>query len=179
VPLGIEHVRVDPSVRGPLGMDLVHIPYTHSLALTLVYGAVLVGSLGLLWRRWRVGFALALAILSHWALDYIVHERDLPLTANDTVRLGLGLWREGWWAYSLEVALVVGSAGWLAHTLPRGKARYWVYGSALVLVASQTNYVLTPPPDTTLHLALNAELTYAFFALIAWGCDRAIERAAG
>jgi hypothetical protein len=176
VPLGIEHVRVDPSIRGPLGMELVFIPYTHSLALTLVYGAVLIAAIGLVWRRWRVGFALALAVLSHWALDYIVHEHDLPLTAADTVRLGLGLWRERWWAYSLEVALVVGSAGWLAHTLPPGRARYWIYGSALVLVASQTNYVLTPPPDTTFRLAVNAELTYAFFALVAWGCDRAMAR---
>jgi hypothetical protein len=174
VPLGIEHVRVNPAVRGPLGMDLVSIPYTHSLALTVVYGTVIVNALGLLWRRWRVGFALSLAVLSHWALDYIVHEHDLPLTTSDAVRLGLGLWSERALAYAFEVTLVVLSAIWLARKVPPGSARRWVYGSAVVLVLSQTNYVLTPPPATTLRLAINAELTYAFMALIAWMVDRRI-----
>ena len=66
VPLGIEHVRVDPSIRGPLGMDLVSIPYTHSLVLTLVYGVVIVAACGWLRRSWSVGVALALAVVSHW-----------------------------------------------------------------------------------------------------------------
>lgn len=177
VPLGIEHVRVDPSVRGPLGMELVSIPYTHSLALTLVYGAAIIAACRFLGRGWGLGAALAIAVVSHWAVDYIVHVHDLPLAPESGVRLGLGLWTYSAAAYALEVTMVVGAAIWLARTLPPGRARHWIYASAVVLVLSQTNYVLTPPPATTTRLAINAELTYAFMALIAWACDRAIARA--
>ena len=175
--LGIEHVSVNPAVRGPLGMDLLFIPYTHSLALTLAYGTVIVAACGLVGRRWRLGAAVALAVVSHWAFDYIVHVHDLPLAPDSAVRLGLGLWQYSAAAYALEVVLIVGAAIWLARTLPPGRPRHWIYFSAVVLVLSQTNYMLTPPPATTTRLAINAELTYAFFALIAWGCDRAIARA--
>lgn len=171
-PLGIEQVRVDPSVRGPLGMELVSIPYTHSLALIVVYVVALLAVIGLRGRRWAVGAALSLAVLSHWALDFIVHVHDLPLAPDVAMKVGLGLWRMGGLAYALETGLVIGSAIWLARSHPPGRARYWIYGSALVLVLSQTNYVLTPPPATTLRLAINAELTYVFFGFVAWLVER-------
>jgi len=175
-PLGIEHLRVDPGVRGPLGMDLTFIPYTHSLVLTLVWSAVVFAVCALALRRARLGLALALAVASHWALDYIVHLHDLPLGPDYAVRLGLGLWKYGVAAYAFEVVLLTATAVWLARRLPSGRARLWIYISLVVLIASQTNYVLMKTPATATRLAINAELTYAFFALMAWACDRAIAK---
>jgi hypothetical protein len=171
VPLGIEHVALDQAVRGPLGMELLRIPYTHALSLTLLYAAA-IALAGTLWRHWRVGVALAVAVLSHWALDLVVHEPDLPLTVAGATRVGFGLWRYALLAYLLEVGLVVGSAIWLAGRLPSPRARRWLYTGAAVLTVVQTIYVILPPPDTDVALAIQAELTYLVAAVLAWAVDR-------
>lgn len=171
VPLGIERVAVDPAVRGPLGMDLLHMPYTHSFTLTLLYAAIAAG-IGTAFRHWRVGVALALAVLSHWGFDAIVHEPDLPLTPDGARRIGLGLWREASIAYALEIGLVVVSSIWLARRVPSPSARRWIYASAAVLVLIHTRYVLVPPPESPTQLALGAEIVYLVMAAIAWIIDR-------
>ena len=92
---GVETLRVRPDARGPLAMDLVHIPYTHSLVLNLVYAVAIVGVAASV-RRARAGVVIALALLSHWMLDLIVHLHDLPLTWSGTDSVGWGLWRLRW-----------------------------------------------------------------------------------
>lgn len=53
------------------------MPYSHSLTGTLVLAAIAV-MLGLRASR-RVGFALGLAVLSHYVLDVLSHHPDMPL----------------------------------------------------------------------------------------------------
>jgi len=168
VPLGIEIVRVDPSVRGPLAMELAWMPYTHSLALTALC-AVLVAWAGAWWRALQAGVALGLAVLSHWLLDLIVHEPDLPLMPGLAVRVGWRLWRSPGLAWAIEISLLIGAALWLAGALRTRPARWWLSAITVLLVAFQTAYMLQPPPAAITELAARAELTYFAAALLARG----------
>jgi hypothetical protein len=89
VPLGAEQMELDPSRRGFLALRLLYMPWSHSLALTLVYGAVIALVLRARGHA-RLGVALGLAVCSHWLCDLLVHTPDLPL-APGAPSVGLGL----------------------------------------------------------------------------------------
>ena len=90
VPLGVEHMALDPSQPGFLALRLTYLPWSHSLALTLAYG-VLVALAFRARGHARLGVALALAVCSHWVCDLLVHTPDLPL-APGAPSVGFGLW---------------------------------------------------------------------------------------
>jgi hypothetical protein len=171
VPLGIETLTIDRAVDGPLAMQLMHIPYTHSLLANLGYAAVIVAVSTAL-RRTSVGIVLAAALLSHWGFDVFVHVPDLPLTLDGQARVGLGLWRLPVVALALELALVVGSFLLLRRVLPPGAPRRWAAGSVALLCIAQVIYVFTPPPATVLQMALVAEAIYVVVAIVVYQVDR-------
>jgi hypothetical protein len=63
---------------------------------------------------------VGLAVFSHYPLDVLVHVPDLPLTGNDSAKLGLALWNNRVATMALE-ALVF--AGGLAIYVLRGSNR--------------------------------------------------------
>jgi len=168
---GVEHLAVNSGEDGPLAMNLVHIPFTHSLALNLAYAAGLIAA-GLLAKRTVLGMVLAAALLSHWSLDLFVHLRDLPLTIAATTKVGMGLWRYPIPALMLEVGLVVIAYAMLRRGLSPGPARRWADLGAVLLVAIQLAYVLGPAPTTVLQMALAAETIYVVMAVLAYQVDR-------
>jgi hypothetical protein len=169
---GVETLRVLPGERGPLAMDLVRIPYTHSLALNVVYAAAVVAVAARV-RRARAGVVVASALVSHWALDLFVHLHDLPLTWTGAETVGLGLWRRPLLALSLEIGLVLVAYAALRRQLPAAARRPADVG-AVVLVAVQLFYVLGPPPASVLQMALAAEAIYAVMAILAYRVDRSV-----
>jgi len=74
--LGIEKVRIVPGITASNPLDLYYMPYTHSLLAALLWsaGALLVYRL---FARWspvgKAAFVVALAVFSHWILDFLVH----------------------------------------------------------------------------------------------------------
>jgi hypothetical protein len=168
---GVETLRVVPGERGPLAMDLVRIPYTHSLSLNLAYAAIVVGIASR--RPGRAGVVLGAALLSHWVFDLFVHLHDLPLTAAGADRAGLGLWRRPLLALALEIGLVVIAYATLRGQLP-AQARRAGDVSAVVLLVVQLFYVLGPPPASVLQMALAAEAIYVVMAGLALRVDRRI-----
>lgn len=168
---GIETLRVNAGQRGPLAMDLVHIPLTHSLSMTLAYAAALVAIGVLLKRSWH-GAVVAAALLSHWCLDLFVHLGDLPLTISGATTVGLGLWRRPVLALLLEIGLLLIAYAALRRSLRPGPARRWADISAALLVAIQLIYVFGPPPATVTQMAFAAEAIYLVAALLAYQVDR-------
>jgi hypothetical protein len=166
---GVETLRVRPDARGPLAMDLVRIPYTHSLVLNLLYAAAVVG-LAASMRRARAGVVLAIALLSHWMLDVIVHVHDLPLTWSATETVGWGLWQRPLAALALEIGLVVATYAALRPRLVSGARRPADLGAAL-LIAIQLFYVLGPPPTAAWQMAIAAEAIYTTMAILAYRVD--------
>ena len=154
VLMGIEHYRIVPSMTASLPLDLYYMPYTHSLVAAVIWSAVVFAGCRCLapsamLRRSRLAFFLALAVLSHWVLDFVVHRPDLPLYDN-TRKVGLGLWNYPLTALALEAALLLG--GILLYlrstTAKTFKEKYGVLLFGLAILAVHCLVLWGPPPPS-------------------------------
>lgn len=101
----VEKVKVNPD--SPLQRDLVFekFPYSHSLilanALALAIGVALSAVAG----NASIAAVFVLGSASHWALDVVVHNKDLAILGfNGDRTVGFGLWRWGRTAFVVEFA---------------------------------------------------------------------------
>jgi hypothetical protein len=102
--LGLESVKVDPDSPLQRSLRFTKLPYSHSLVITnvmsLAVGGVIAAALG----DPLVLLVFVLASASHWALDIVVHIKDIPILGFDGDRmLGLELWRWGRVAFFVEL----------------------------------------------------------------------------
>ena len=169
--VGVETLAVNAGARGPLAMNLVSVPYTHSLVMNVIY-AVGVIVAGFLVRRTAISVVIAAALFSHWALDVFVHTPDLPLTIAATTKIGLGLWRYPAAALLLETGLLLAGYALLRRTLSAARARRWADIGAGLLVGAQAIYVLGPPPATVFQMAVAGEGIYVVMIVLAYQVDR-------
>ena len=156
---GVERVRIEPGATAFNPLVFVSYPWSHSLLMACVWGAVAFAL-----ARWRgggasLGWLLAAAVVSHWVLDYVTHAPDLPLWPGDSPRLGLGLWNSV--AGTLIVEGVLFAAGiflYLRSTRAldrRGLAIFW--GFILVSAAMwATGPWSAPPPATRMRPSASA-----------------------
>jgi hypothetical protein len=172
VLLGVERMSLDPSLpSNPLVLE--HMPYTHSLLGTLVCAVFA----GVATRSWlgdtAAGWAVAVAVTSHWLLDVIVHRPDMTLLGGPP-KLGLGIWNHPAPALALELGLLLGSALACLRTgaIPASRRR-GVFVLVGALAAVQLAMTLSPPA-----LGPNgvAATLLVLVALVTWGARR-IERA--
>jgi membrane-bound metal-dependent hydrolase YbcI (DUF457 family) len=117
--LGLE--RVTPAHQVP-GMTLDFIDWSHSLATSLVWGALFGLLVWLLTQKSRVAALVgAVAVVSHFALDFPMHPGDLTLWPYGP-HVGLGLWVKwpvGWWFFEL-VFVLAGGGYYLARARKLG-----------------------------------------------------------
>ena len=176
---GIEHMRVVPGITAMNPMDLYHMPYTHSLLGTALWGL----GLGLIvWAALRslaAGMLTALVVVSHWFVDLLVHRPDLTL-AGEPPRLGLGLWDWPVVAIPLELALT-GAAFWLYLRSTRGPVGPPLILLAAMLAFQAINWFGPQPTAYGIELPLVALFSYAvMIALARWvGTTRRHRRSAG
>jgi hypothetical protein len=75
--------------------------------------SVAAGALGLLAysvpgaARWRAALWIAIAVLSHWILDVLVHRPEMPLAGVASPKLGFGLWDDIPVALAIESLIVI------------------------------------------------------------------------
>ncbi|VAW79179.1 hypothetical protein MNBD_GAMMA12-412 [hydrothermal vent metagenome] len=55
----------------------------------------------------RVALLMAVAVFSHWLLDYCVYVADLPVLGGNSLKLGLGIWSDSVFIGLLEVSLLL------------------------------------------------------------------------
>lgn len=168
--LGWEQVTVVPGPNPFLLLRFDSYPISHSLLGLLGWGLLL----GALYRM-RTGFTrgaiiVGLLVVSHWVLDYITHEPDLPLYPG-SMKVGLGLW------YSVAATLIVeaimfvaGVAIYLKTTRARDRIGSWGFWAfVLVLVLSYAGSLLSPPPGNVRALAVGGLVFgWLFVAWVAW-----------
>ena len=79
--IGMEKTVIDSPMRSIADIHLVHMPYSHSIASSVIL-ARLIGAF-MLWRKGKAAlmgsFAVMAAILSHVVLDLLVHAPDIAL----------------------------------------------------------------------------------------------------
>ncbi len=176
VLLGIERINIIENFTDATHFELEYMPYTHSLVASLFW-AVLVYAL----FRWVIvkqkGIALvvALAVFSHWVLDFLVHTPDLPIWKDASTKLGLGLWNSAIATYTLE-ALFLLAALWLYLRSTTAKSTLGKYGMAVfVVVLLLVNIVNVFGPlqgDSKVVLAVSALASYFLFAGVAFWLDK-------
>jgi hypothetical protein len=178
---GVEAMRITPGITTMNGLDLYHMPYTHSLLGSIIWGA---GFAIVIWMltRSRAGSLIAGAVVvSHWFIDLLVHRPDLTLTGSPPP-MGLGLWNYPLIEMPLELGLAGASLGfYLSRTKHiTGTATYWPWVLAAVMLVVQLYNWLSPEPETLdASLPISALLAFGLFAWLAYkvGQSRTFKRA--
>jgi len=143
--VGLEQVRIDPGNTAFTPLDFVRYPYSHSLALLVVWAIVF----ALVVRS--SALVVSLLVVSHWVLDWITHRPDMPLYPGGT-RYGLGLWNSVPATMAIELAMFAAGV-WIYATSTRAKdgVGRWAFAAfvAFLLVAYAGNIFGGPPPSVT------------------------------
>jgi membrane-bound metal-dependent hydrolase YbcI (DUF457 family) len=171
--LGMEHVHAEPNANPFLVGWFDDYPYSHSLFMLLVWGALF----AFLYRA-RTGYqrgalVLGLLVASHWLLDVITHRPDMPLYPGGP-RVGLGLWNAMTATIVVEgLLLLIGVALYAGTTRARdGIGRWGFWSLALLLVIAYVGSIKTPAPSGITALAVGAIIFGWVFVLFAWWVDR-------
>lgn len=107
--IGLESVTTGPQVRAMNDIHLAYMPYSHSIASSLVLSALVWLVLGFGFKKPRWGLALAVALSSHIVLDLATHVRDIPFAPGEGwPRFGTGLYGVPAWALAVETLYGVG-----------------------------------------------------------------------
>jgi len=161
-------VQIVPGITRVTPLDFVHYPWSHSLAMALVWSAAFAAVYWAIRRRGRAALVLAALVLSHWLLDWFVHRPDLPLYPGEADRHGLGIWNSLPASLGVEAALfAVGIYLYTASTRARdriGTYAWWALVATLALV--YLGAVLGPPPPSVQVLGWSAFIGYLF---VPWG----------
>jgi hypothetical protein len=104
VALGFEQVRIDPGNTAFTPLDFVSFPYSHSLAMLIVWGLILGGGYRAVAGGRGTFLTLGALVVSHWVLDYLTHRPDLPLYPGGP-KVGLGLWNSIAGTLLIEIAM--------------------------------------------------------------------------
>ncbi|MGB0921300.1 MAG: hypothetical protein ACPG1C_08255 [Alphaproteobacteria bacterium] len=101
--LGIEAVETEAQVHSLADIHLAHMPWSHSIGVTLVIAAAVWALCALLLKRPGWGAALALGVCSHIVLDLITHAPDIVIAPGfENAKYGTGLYAVPLWAFALE-----------------------------------------------------------------------------
>ncbi|MEM7660877.1 MAG: hypothetical protein AAF292_01405 [Pseudomonadota bacterium] len=177
VIFGVEKIRYETGFTAANALDLIYIPYSHSLVGALIWSI----AFGLLYLAFKRGagvrtsaLILATAAFSHWLADLIVHVPDLPLIWNEP-KVGLGLWRHFWASQIVEVGLLLAGLIWyLRVTAPAaisGRFAPWLLFAFLVGLQAY-NLIPAPEPPTTTFIGAQALAAFSVLAFLAWLTER-------
>ena len=167
---GIEVVAITPKATAVNPLTFISYPWSHSLIMSVAWG-ILFGTLYLLVRRYFVGAVIiALLVVSHWVLDFIVHVPDLPLVPGDGPRFGLGLWNSLPASLAVELSLfALGIWIYLTATTDRDRIGTWgLAGLAIFMLLIFAGATFGPPPPSTAAIAYSGLGQWLIVGLAAW-----------
>jgi hypothetical protein len=167
---GIE--RVEFVTRGPTLMTSVliqDVSFSHSLLTGAIWGILFAATYFLTTRDRAVTWILLVGVLSHFVLDWISHNPDMPLAPGVQRRYGLGLWN------SIPATLLVEGLLWglavglycraTRATRRVGGLAFWI-GVGL-LTAAWYNNIAGPPPRGS-SAAMGAQSLIFFAVVTSW-----------
>ena len=165
---GIEQVVVQPGIMVANSLNLVYIPFSHSLMTDAVWGALFGASYFLIRKDARGALILFAAVMSHWFLDFATHRPDMPLAPGIDLRFGLGLWNSRIATLIVEGAIWLGSVIFYARST-RAKGRAAAFSFWLMITVLTALWLISlrgdPPPSLSALAIVN---TIFFAVVLAW-----------
>jgi hypothetical protein len=180
VLLGWESVTIPANFASTHQPEFV-FPYSHGLLAAIAWSLLVGMAAGALYRplkaaRWRAAALVGMAVFSHWLLDALVHAPEMPLAAESSKKVGLGLWNSMPTALCVE-ALIALAGLWLfvsAANLSRGKKATLVVFTSVTLVLTVVGMTVAPPPPSVAAMASSSWVTIVVAcALAGWLGKRA------
>ena len=173
VLLGWESVAIPADFARTHQAEFV-FPYSHGLVASVVWSALAAAAVWVAYARLgsartRAAALIAAAVFSHWLLDALVHQPELPLAGESSPKVGLGLWQ------SMPIALVT-EAGIVAaglflflpgSSLSRGKSRSLALLSLVILAFTVAGMTIAPAPPTAQAMAASSLVTLALVCVLA------------
>ena len=170
VALGVERVEILPGATAMTPLDFISYPYSHSLALLIVW-AVLFG-LAVRHKDPRAFVVVSALVVSHWVLDFITHRPDMPLFPGGGPKVGLSLWNSVPATVVVEVAMYLAGAWiYLQTTRPRNAGGRWgmlVLLSTLLLIYIGDAMSRVPPPSVNAIVVVGLAASVVFTAWAVW-----------
>lgn len=166
--LGWEHVAIEPGNTKMTPLHFTHYPVSHSLLMACVWG-IMTGLIYYLFKRHKRGaVVLGLCVVSHWALDLLVHAPDLPLFPWDSPKVGMGLWNHIVIELILEgLIFISGVLLYLKTTRVKNNiGRYSFWSLIVFLVLIQIINMMSPPPPNVTAIAWAGQLQWL---IVIWG----------
>lgn len=170
---GIEHIRIAPGITRVTPIDFYDYPISHSLLLTIVWALLISTIYWVLRHDTRATCLLALAVLSHWVLDFVSHRPDMPLTLHGAARVGLGLWNSIPATILVEGALFAGGV-WLYLQVSRARDKIGEFGLWILLGLLTIIWLASifgPPPPNASAVGWVDLAQWLLLALL-WWIDR-------
>lgn len=176
VYIGLEKYNLVEHFTAVNHYDLYYMPYTHGLLASFLWAALIYG----LWRKAvgnsRIALVMALAVLSHWFADLLMHTPDLPLLGNDSLKVGFGLWNNFTATIVVEIALFVGAVVFYlsSTTATSAKGKYAMVFFATFMIGIYI-IVVTMPFDPNISVGEASGLAlivFTVFTAIAFWLDR-------
>ncbi|MEW6991136.1 hypothetical protein AADZ91_10640 [Colwelliaceae bacterium 6441] len=182
---GIERFSIIENYTDSTHFRLDFMPYSHSLVAVMFWSLAAFIILKVLQSKKKQAkghcfLLIAIAILSHWLLDLIVHTPDLPVFLDNTYHLGFGLWNNAVLTYVLEaILLIVGLCFYLKSTHKSGQqitliSRFGTPAFVILLLAINVVNIFGPlsVEDNKTSTAISAMVAYCLFSIIAFWLDK-------
>ena len=173
VLLGVETVRIAPGATAFTPLEFVSYPWSHSLLLLVVWGAMLGAAYRSIFGGRRTFVVIAALVVSHWVLDWVTHAPDMPLYPGGP-KLGLALWNSVPGTVSVETALFgAGLFLYVRGTEARDRVGRWAlvsFSAALAAIYAAGALSAAPPPSVGAICAA-AIVASVVFPAWAWWAD--------
>jgi hypothetical protein len=174
VLLGWESVTIPDSFASTHQPRFV-FPYSHSLLAGFVWsalaGAVAFASFSRLREaRTRAAILIAAAVFSHWLLDALVHQPEMPLAGDSSPAVGLGLWNSMSVALAAEAGIaVLGLFLFIPGSgLSRRKSVMLAALCIIVLAFTIAGMTIAPPPPSARAMAASSLFTLMVVCALAF-----------
>ena len=180
--LGVERVRIVPGATAVTPLLFEHYPVSHSLLAVMGWAVALAGVHFWLKRNRKSATVLGVLVTSHWLLDVIVHQPDLPLYPGASTLMGFNLWSSMPATIAVEVPLFA-SGVWLyvRTTTPTDKAGKWgLWALVAFLLAVYAGNLFGSPPPSVVAIAWLGQLQWLLVIWAYWvdghrACQRITE----
>jgi membrane-bound metal-dependent hydrolase YbcI (DUF457 family) len=151
--VGLETVRIAPGNTAFTPLDFVSYPWSHSLAMSVVWAAIAGHLARKAFGSRRAGLVVSALVVSHWVLDYFTHRPDLPLWPFGP-RVGLGLWDSVSGTIEVEGLLFAAGIAIYHHATKAIDAQgKWAFvGLVMAVGAAWLSGPFLPPPPSVAAL---------------------------